>query len=77
MKSLVLVFLLMALYGVATMHLGGAVLALAMAGLVYYARGHFARADAHWEAMPRQAKTPGPTEHELDRHECECMRDKT
>lgn len=76
MKLLVLVFLLLALFGVVAGKLGGAFLALLMAGLVQYARGHFAKADAHWEAMPQNAKQPPDTQRALNAHDCECTRDR-
>lgn len=76
MRLLVLVFLLMALYGVVTMHLGGAILALLMAGLVQYARGHFAKVDAAWEAMPQRAKQQQDTQQALGEHDCECTQDR-
>ena len=76
MRLLVLVFLLMGLYGVVTMHLGGALLALGMAGFVQYARGHFARADAAWEAMPQHAKQQQDTQQALREHDCECTQDR-
>src|SRR5690606_12147144 len=76
MKFLVLVFLLMALYGTVTGKLGAALLALGMAGLVQYARGHFARADAKWEALPQHAKQPVDTHDALCRYDCECTRDR-
>jgi len=76
MKLLVLVFLLMALYGTVTGHLGGALLALGVAGLTQYARGHFAKQDARWAAMPQHAKQPPDTQHALCQHDCECTRDR-
>ena len=75
MRFLVLVFLLMALYGVVTMHLGGALLALGIAGFVQYARGHFAKADAAWDAMPQHAKQQLDTHDALCHYDCECTRD--
>lgn len=76
MKLLVLVFLLMALYGTVIGHLGGALLALGMAGFVHYARGHFARQDAAFEALPKNAKQPSDTQHALCQYDCECTRDR-
>jgi len=76
MKFLIAVFLGMFVYGLWAGIYGAALLALLMAGFVQYARGHFARADARWEAMPGNAKQPVATEYSLCRYECECMRDK-
>ena len=76
MRLLVLLFLLMALYGTVTGKLGGAILALGMAGFVQYARGHFARQDKAWDALPQHAKQPPDTQHALCQHDCECTQDR-
>lgn len=76
MKILILIFLLMALYGTVTAQLGGAALSLVMAGLVYYARGHFDRQDRAAAADPAHARCPTATEQDLDAHDCECQRSR-
>lgn len=76
MKLLIAVFLGMFVYGVVTMHLGGALLALLMAGFVQFARGHFAKEDARWEALPQHAKQQQGTQQALCDYDCECMRDR-
>jgi hypothetical protein len=76
MRLLVLLFLLMALYGVVIGKLGAAILALLMAGFVQYARGHYAKQDAEWAALPRNAKQPPDTQRALCQYDCECTQDR-
>lgn len=72
MKALGFVFVVMAVYGVAIGHYGGALIALCMIGLVFYADKVFKQQDAAWAADPRNAPNPRCTLRDLDDAGVEC-----
>jgi len=73
---LVLVFFGMALYGALTGHLGGALLALFMAGFTIWGQTVMRKQDERWAADPRNAqRVKGSTSDDLETYECECTRD--
>ena len=75
MRFLAFLFLAMAAYGVFIGHLGGAMLAFFMCGLVHYARAWFAAMDQAYSG-PERAKVQPSTSDALQAAESECMADK-
>jgi hypothetical protein len=77
MRSLALLFGFIALYGLTTAHMGGALLALLAVGLCVYGEKHFVEQDRKWANDPANAREAKPdTLTQLEQHECECMRSK-
>lgn len=72
MKLLVVVFVLMAVYGVFSNHLGAAFISAGIAVFVFAASRVFDRQDRQWLREPCSAQCPPSTEHLLAKHECEC-----
>lgn len=76
-RCLTFLFGFLVAYGIATAHLGGALLALLMVGICIYAERHFAEQDRKWANDPANAREATPdTVLALEQHECECMRPK-
>ena len=75
MTFLIILFAALFFYGLWIGQLGGAGLALFMAGFVYWARGEFAKQDAAAEKDPARAQCPKSTEQCLCDGECECSGD--
>jgi len=77
MKFLAVLFMVAVVYGLATGHVGGALLASGMAGFMLFADRWFREQDRRWDSDPLNAPTTGPdTAHKMVEHDCECMRDK-
>lgn len=77
MRLLSYLFLAMAAFGFYIGHVGGALIALAMWGLLHYAKGVFAAQDAAYNAHPdRASPLQAPTSDALARAESECVADK-
>jgi hypothetical protein len=72
MRALTAVFITLAAYGLVTGHLGGAVLALLMLGLIRYASKRFAAQDRAYSADPGPALAPRTTQQILDEAGVEC-----
>ena len=68
-----LIFFLFFVYGLATHHYGGALIALAVIPMYLIADRRFKRADAEWEKMhqARQSLILA-SETMMEVHECEC-----
>lgn len=78
MKLLICIFLSMFVYGLVTSQLAGALLALVMAGFVYYASKRFAAQDSAYANDPSNAPAPLTTQQVLDDAcvECSCPKDR-
>jgi hypothetical protein len=73
MRTLLIIFLTMFLYGVVTFQPAGTFISLVAAVLVYYGGKHLDK--KHRAALndPRLAYKPKDTTSLLDKHQCECM----
>ena len=70
-KTFVIIFVLFAMYGVFTHHLGAAALALMSAGVFVLAEREFEKRDAEYRADPKFAKEVPDTLRKLAEHSTE------
>lgn len=75
-RFLAYLFLAMAAYGVFVGHLGGAILAFFMWGLMHYAQAWFTAMDQAYSSSPERAPAQPSTSDALQAAESECMADK-
>lgn len=71
MKSLMWMFVAMAVYGFFTPHKGAALMSIGMAAFMLYASRHYDKQEQQWLRDPRNAEQPPPTTEMLKKHDCE------
>lgn len=72
MKLFMVLFAFMAVWGFAVGATGGALIAVAMIGLVYYGQRKFAQQDQDYNNSPCSARKAPATLDLLDTEGCEC-----
>ena len=74
MRNLQMIFALLAIYGLVTSQVGGALLAVFMFWFIAHAARHYRQQDQQWLQDARHARTVPTTEELLIRHQQEATR---